>query len=66
MQNTQNSYSDSKTVVPHYYGTVGIFTDTILCNHLEAMERFSIHKVSFMFPRAALMEYERNLLNSAH
>lgn len=42
------------------------FTDTILCNHLEAMEQFSIHKVSLVLPRAAVMEYECNLLNSAH
>lgn len=30
------------------------------------MEEFSIHKVSYMFPRAAVMEYECNLLNAAH
>lgn len=66
METTQNSYSDSKTFVPCYKGTVGISTDTVLCNHLEAMEQFSIHKVSLILPRAAVMEYECNLLSAAH
>lgn len=66
METTQNFYSDSKSFVPRYKGTVCITTDPVLCNHLEAMQQFSIHKVSLIFPRAAVMEYECNLLNAAH
>lgn len=65
METTQNYYSGSETFVPCYKGTVGISTVTVLCNHLEAMEQFSVHKVSFILPGAAVMEYECNLLNAA-
>lgn len=64
MQNTQNSYVTVKLFF--HIIKAQFFTDTILCNHLEAMKQFSIHKVSLVLPRAAGMEHECNLLNSAH
>lgn len=49
METIQHSYSDSKTFVQ------GIIM--LACNHLEATEQFSVLKVSFILPRAAVMEY---------